>query len=56
MELMQYLRSHNYGVTRIDGEGATGRVRMVFTIIRRQDLAHVVGVIEGFQPSAFYSV
>jgi len=56
MELMQYLRSHNYGVTSIDGEGATGRVKMVFTIIRRQDLAHVVSIIKEFHPNAFYSV
>jgi uncharacterized protein YebE (UPF0316 family) len=54
--LMQYLRSHNYGATSIDGEGATGRVKMVFTIIRRQDLAHVVGIIKEFHPNAFYSV
>ncbi len=56
MELMQYLRSHNYGVTSVDGEGATGRVKMVFTIIRRQDLTHVVGIIKEFHPNAFYSV
>jgi uncharacterized protein YebE (UPF0316 family) len=56
IELMQYLRSCNYGVTSIDGEGATGRIKMVFTIIRRQDLAHVVGIIKEFHPNAFYSV
>jgi uncharacterized protein YebE (UPF0316 family) len=56
MELMQYLRSHNYGVTSIDGEGATGRVKMVFTIIQRQDLTHVVSIIKEFHPNAFYSV
>jgi uncharacterized protein YebE (UPF0316 family) len=55
-ELIQYLRSHNYGVTSIDGEGATGKVKMVYTIIKRQDLAHVVSVIKQFHPNAFYSV
>jgi len=55
-ELMQYLRSHNYGVTSIDGEGGTGRVKMVFTIIKRQDLHHVVSIIKEFHPNAFYSV
>jgi hypothetical protein len=40
----------------VDGEGATGRVKMVFTIIRRQDLAHVVCTIQQFHPNAFYSV
>jgi uncharacterized protein YebE (UPF0316 family) len=56
MELMQYLRSHNYGVTSVDGEGGTGRVKMIFTIIRRQDLGHVVSIIKEFHPNAFYSV
>jgi uncharacterized protein YebE (UPF0316 family) len=55
-ELMQFLRSHNYGVTSIDGEGGTGRVKMVFTIIKRQDLSHVIGIIKQFHPNAFYSV
>jgi uncharacterized protein YebE (UPF0316 family) len=56
MELMKYLRSHDYGVTSIDGEGATGKVKMVFTIIKRQDLPHVVGIIQQFHPNAFYSI
>lgn len=55
-ELIQYLRSHDYGVTSIDGEGATGKVKMVYTIIKRQDLAHVVSIIKQFHPNAFYSV
>ena len=54
--LMQYLRAHDYGVTSIDGEGGTGPVKMVFTIIKRKDLTHVVGIIKEFHPKAFYSV
>jgi len=56
LELIQYLRSHNYGVTSVDGEGGTGRVKMIFTIIRRQDLTQVVSIIKEFHPNAFYSV
>jgi uncharacterized protein YebE (UPF0316 family) len=56
LELVQFLRSHKYGVTSVDGEGGTGRVKMIFTIIRRQDLAHVVSIIKEFHPNAFYSV
>jgi uncharacterized protein YebE (UPF0316 family) len=55
-ELVQFLRSHNYGVTSIDAEGGTGRVKMVFTIIKRQDLSHVIGIIKDFHPNAFYSI
>jgi len=53
---MKYLGSHDYGVTSIDGEGATEKVRMIFTIINRQDLPHVVGIIKQFYPNAFYSI
>ncbi len=55
-ELMKYLRSHNYGVTSIDGSGGTGKVKMVFTIIKRQDLPNVVNIIKQFHPNAFYSI
>lgn len=55
-EMIKYLRSQNYGVTSIDGEGATGKVKMVFTIIKRQDLLNIVDIIKKFHPNAFYSV
>ncbi len=54
--LMQYLRAHDYGVTVVNGEGGTGPVKMVFTIIKRKDLNHVVAIIKQFHPKAFYSV
>ncbi len=55
-ELVQFLRSHNYGVTSVDAEGGKGKVKMIFTIITRQDLRHVVSLIKDFNPNAFYSV
>lgn len=55
-DLIQWLRTHEYGVTSIDGDGATGKVKMVFTIIKRQDLTHVISIIKQFNPAAFYSV
>jgi uncharacterized protein YebE (UPF0316 family) len=54
--LVQYLRSQNYGVTCVDGQGASGQVKMVFSIIRRQNLPDVVDVIRKCSPGAFYSV
>jgi uncharacterized protein YebE (UPF0316 family) len=55
-QLINYLRSQNYGVTTVDGEGATGQVKMVFSIIRRQDLLKVIDVIKKLHPGAFYSI
>lgn len=54
--LIRVLRSHDYGVTVLDAEGGKGRVKVIFTVIKRQDLQHVVAIIKDFNPDAFYSV
>jgi uncharacterized protein YebE (UPF0316 family) len=54
--LVDGLRSAGYGVTKLDGRGATGPVEVVVTVVPRKELANVVAVIEQFDPSAFYSV
>jgi uncharacterized protein YebE (UPF0316 family) len=55
-ELMAGLRSAEYGVTVLDARGATGPVQVVFTVIKRKELANVVALIKRFDPRAFYSV
>ena len=54
--LIECLRQRNYGVTAIDGEGATGPVKLIFTVVQRQDLSRVIAIIKKFNPRAFYSV
>lgn len=54
--LVQTLAGEGYGVTYVDAHGANGTVTMVHTIIKRKDLANVVGLIQDFDPKAFYSV
>lgn len=55
-ELIDTFKQTGYGVTALDAQGATGPVRVVFTVIRRKELAKVVAIIKGFDPKAFYSV
>jgi len=55
-DLIRYLRAHDYGVTVMNGEGKTGPVKMVFTIIKRKDLNNVVAIVKQFHPRAFYSI
>lgn len=50
------LRRAGYGVTCIDGRGATGPVQIVLTVVARKQLAHVITLIQTFDPRAFYSV
>jgi uncharacterized protein YebE (UPF0316 family) len=54
--LIMYLIANNYKVTHMDAEGALGQVKIIFTIVRRSELKHVLGIIQRFDPEAFYTV
>lgn len=54
--LIESLKSRSYGVTSVDAEGATGRVKLIYTVIKRKDVNDVVGIIKKFNPKAFFSV
>jgi uncharacterized protein YebE (UPF0316 family) len=55
-DLIESLRSANYGVTSLDARGASGPVQVVFTVIERRELQNVVSIVKGFDPKVFYSV
>jgi uncharacterized protein YebE (UPF0316 family) len=55
-ELIDTLRASRYGLTCIDAAGATGPVKVIFTVIPRRELAQVVELIRAFDPETFYSV
>lgn len=54
--LIRELRDANYGVTCLDGQGATGPVRLIFTIVPRRELNQVIRMLKRFDPAVFYSV
>jgi uncharacterized protein YebE (UPF0316 family) len=55
-ELLDFLRSANYGVTSVDAQGATGPVHIIYTIVKRSNVRDVVRIINRFSPKAFYLV
>lgn len=55
-ELIAFLRSAGYGLTIIDAEGVTGPVKVIFTIVERSNIEHIVEMIKQHNPQAFYSV
>ena len=55
-ELVNHLRSCGYGVTTVDGEGAAGPVKLIFTIIDRNKIKSVVQSIDSYNPKSFYSI
>lgn len=54
--LLACLRAQDYGVTSIDGQGGSGPVKVIFTIVRRREAAHVIELVKQYNPLAFYSV
>lgn len=55
-ELITFMRKEGYGVTVLHAEGSSGRVNVVFTVIKRTDVTTVIGHIKQFNPKAFYTV
>jgi uncharacterized protein YebE (UPF0316 family) len=54
--LAQDLYSAGYGVTRVDGQGANGPVKLIYTIVKRKDLPVVLGIIHQVAPKVFLSI
>lgn len=55
-ELSRRLADAGFGVTVLDGRGAGGPVKVLFTIIHRRELAEVEKIIHAVNPRMFYSV
>jgi len=55
-ELAAALHQAGVGVTIVDGEGATGPVKLVYTVVKRKDLPVVLQIIHQRMPKAFLSI
>lgn len=54
--LLNFFKEHEFGYTIVDGHGAQGAVKVLFSVIQRQDVAEVIHALEIFNPKAFYSI
>ncbi|MDI6770773.1 MAG: DUF2179 domain-containing protein [Anaerolineales bacterium] len=54
--LISNLHAAGFGVTSVDAQGAVGPVALVYTVVKRRDLATVVGIIHQSHPKAFLSI
>jgi uncharacterized protein YebE (UPF0316 family) len=55
-DLINGLREKGYAVTTVPGMGREGEVGVIYIIIRRRVLREVVGMIQKFNPKAFYTI
>jgi uncharacterized protein YebE (UPF0316 family) len=54
--LIDNLLEEGYGVTFVDGQGGSGPVILVYTIVMRKELEQIVKIIEDTSPKAFFTV
>lgn len=55
-EMAEQLQASGCGVTIVDAEGATGKVKIIFTIVKRKEASKVIEIIKKFNPNAFFSI
>ncbi|MCS7004973.1 MAG: DUF2179 domain-containing protein [Cytophagales bacterium] len=55
-QLIDELRKRNFGLTNVEGEGAYGKVNIIFTIVERKKLEQVIALIQNYNPNAFYTI
>lgn len=56
LELVESLRAAGFMVTDVPAFGSGGQVNVVFTIVKRKDVEHIVAKIKQHNPQAFYTI
>jgi len=55
-KLIESLKNKKYGITVVDAKGQKGDVKLIFTIVNRQNIQNVIKTVKKYNPNAFYSV
>ncbi len=55
-ELISSLQQQDFGLTTVDAEGSKGKVKLLFSVIRRKEIKGFIETIQQFNPGAFYTI
>lgn len=55
-ELIDFLHENDFRYSILDGKGKTGKVNVMFTVVKREKLDKLVAGINQYHPKAFYTV
>lgn len=55
-QLIKHLKENNFGLTILDAEGAQQKVKIIFSVIKREGVNRIVSVINEINPDAFYTI
>jgi uncharacterized protein YebE (UPF0316 family) len=56
LTLVDSLRESGFAVTDVPAFGAGGQVNVIFTVVKRKEIADIVEKIKEFNPQAFYTI
>ncbi len=56
IDLLYELQKNNFGTTIVNAEGSRGEVKIIFSIIKREDTKKYVSILNSFDPNIFYSI
>lgn len=55
-QLISHLKTEGFGLTVLDGQGVSGPVKIIFTVIQRRSLAYLTEIIRRYNPKSFLSI
>jgi len=55
-ELIAALKMNDFGLTILDADGAKGKVKIIFSIIRRKEIPVFLNTLHEYHPTAFYTI
>ncbi len=55
-QLIEKLKADGYGITHQEAHGAVEEVSIIYSIVQRTDLPHIIEIIRTYNPNAFYSI
>ena len=54
--LLQALKHLGHGITVVGGEGESGPVKIIFSVVKKKQVFKVIETVKKFNPNAFYTV
>jgi uncharacterized protein YebE (UPF0316 family) len=55
-ELIEYMKERNFRFTNVGAEGRFGKVNLLFTVMKREDLKDYIGTVKALNDKAFYTI
>jgi uncharacterized protein YebE (UPF0316 family) len=56
IELIKQLKKCGNGLTIVDGQGSTGPVKIIFSVVPRKKMKEMIALVNSVEPSAYYTI